>query len=410
MFFSKKKIIFAFLAIFSIFLFKNFVYAEDSGIQECRDNGKSVQDCPEFLKSKLTLLAGQSKSLASQISIMDSQINLTQARIEANRREIFDLNLDIDTAIKKIDKLSESLREKTEIWLNRVVATYKAGRTQPLEVLLSSSNASNLLEKLSYLKIVKAHDEKLIVEAQQSKNDYTNQKDIFEEKKKKVETLKKQLEAYTAQLSQEKNTKQDLLTQTEGSEENYQRLLAQAQAQLAAFSNFTAARGGASILQNQTVCDDGWSGCYYNQRDSKWGNLSLNNTQYSIASDGCLVTSMAMVYSHYGHRNVDPISINSNSNNFASYFPAYLKYTITADEATSTRIGSVVDDTLSSGHPVVVGVSYDGGPIPDHFVVLISGSSGNYKMNDPFTPNGHNIAFTDHYSVGGIREIDKVVF
>jgi hypothetical protein len=119
---------------------------------------------------------------------------------------------------------------------------------------------------------------------------------------------------------------------------------------------------------------------------------------------------MAMVYTHYNHKGVNPISINSNSNNFASYFPAYLKYTITADGATSTRVGSIVDETLSAGNPVVVGVSYDGGPISDHFVVLINGSSGNYKMNDPFTPDGHNIPFTDHYSVSRIREIHKVVF
>lgn len=375
---------------------------------DCDD--KQNQEKVTCLENKVNSLKRQTKTLSSQISIMDSQINLTQARIEANKREIQDLNLDIDTATKKIDKLSDSLKKIAEVLLNRIVATYKAGSVQPFEMLLTSRNASDLFARLNYLKIAQLHDRRLSDDVQQAKNDYVNQKDIFEAKKKKVENLKKQLEAYTNQLSQEKVNKQDLLTQTQGSEENYQRLLAQAQAQLAAFSNFTASRGGASILSGQTVCDDGWSGCYYNQRDSQWGNLALNNTQYTIASDGCLVTSMAMAYSHYGHRGVTPISINSNSDNFASYFPAYLKYIITADGATSTRVGSVIDDTLSSGNPVVVGVSYDGGPIPDHFVLLISGSSGSYKMNDPFTPNGHNIPFTDHYSVGSIRQIHKVVF
>src|SRR6185437_8535730 len=131
---------------------------------------------------------------------------------------------------------------------------------------------------------------------------------------------------------------------------------------------------------------------------------------YSIAEAGCLMTSMAMVYTHYGHRSVTPATINSNSGNFASYEPAYLLRTIVADGASSTRVASSIDSTLSSGNPVIVGVSYDGGPIADHFVVLISGSGGNYQMNDPFTPNGHNIAFTSHYSLGSIVEIDKVNF
>jgi hypothetical protein len=160
-------------------------------------------------------------------------------------------------------------------------------------------------------------------------------------------------------------------------------------------------------LSNQTVCDD-W-GCYYNQRDSQWGGIPLNNTGYTLSGEGCLVTSMAMVYTHFGHRNVTPQSINSNSNNFASYYPAFLKKTITADGTTSSRVNSDIDSELSAGRPVIVGISYDGGPYPDHFLVLISGSNGNYRMNDPFTPNGHNIPFSDHYSVGSIREIDRII-
>jgi len=192
----------------------------------------------------------------------------------------------------------------------------------------------------------------------------------------------------------------------QGSEANCQRLLAQARAQLAGFSRFVQSQGGASLLDSQTTCDD-W-GCYYNQRDSAWGGTPLNNTQYSIASDGCLMTSMAMVYTHYGHRSVTPLTINSNPSNFASYEPAWLLKTIVADGTTASRISSSIDGELSSGRPVIVGISYDGGPLADHFVVLISGSGGSYQMNDPYTASGHNIPFTSHYSVGSIREIDRV--
>jgi hypothetical protein len=114
---------------------------------------------------------------------------------------------------------------------------------------------------------------------------------------------------------------------------------------------------------------------------------------------------MAMVLTHYGHRNVTPISINSNSDNFASYYPAYLLYTIHVDGVTAQRIGAAIDGPLSSGDPVVVGIHAYGGT---HFVVLVSGSGGNYKMHDPFIPGGKDINFTDHYSVGNIYEISRV--
>lgn len=411
-----RKLIFSFaillILVSSIFgLHKaGFVFAQTvtptptpSSSQTEDDLRKQISD----LQNKISNLQGQEKTLSSQISVMDSQIALTQLRIQSTQQKIMNLTMDISTANSKINSLEGSINNLTKTLMNRIVATYEIGSAQPFQILVSSSDIADFFTRENYLKIAQAHDKRLIYDTVQAKNDYANQKQIYEDEKKQVEALNAQLQAYTTELNQEKTQKQRLLADTQGSESNYQRLLAQAEAQLAGFSRFATAQGGASPLSNQTVCDD-W-GCYYNQRDTQWGSIALGGSQYSIASDGCLMTSMAMVYTHYGHRGVTPLTINSNPDNFASYNRAYLLKTITADGTTSTRTGSIIDSELSAGKPVVVGISYDGGPIADHFVVLISGSGGSYMMNDPFTPNGHNIPFSSHYSVGSIVEIDKVV-
>jgi hypothetical protein len=118
---------------------------------------------------------------------------------------------------------------------------------------------------------------------------------------------------------------------------------------------------------------------------------------------------MAMVLTHYGHRNVTPASINSNPSNFASYYPAYLNFGISADGVGAQRVNADLDGTLASGDPVVVGISYDGGPLADHFVVFRSGSGGSYQMNDPYTPNGHDISFRSRYPSARIVSTQKVV-
>jgi hypothetical protein len=312
--------------------------------------------------------------------------------------------MDIDSASKKISSLQTALNNSVVVLLNRIVATYEVGTIQPLQILLTSKNAPDFLKRLNYLRRAQVHDKKLIYDTQQAKNDYTNQKSILENKKKQVEQLHAQLQTFSDQLGQQKSAKQKLLSETQGSEANYQSLLAQAKAQLAGFSGFAQSQGGASLLSGQTVCDD-W-GCYYNQRDSQWGSNSLNGTQYSLASDGCLVTSMAMVYSHYGHRGVNPQTINSDSWNFASYYPAYLNFTIRADGVTSTRAGAEINSELQNGRPVIVGIKYSNGDT--HFVVLIDYNGGNYLMNDPFTPNGHRIPFSSKYSLGSIFAIYKI--
>jgi peptidoglycan hydrolase CwlO-like protein len=355
-------------------------------------------------EQKIADLQGQETTLSSQITVMNSRIKLTEYQIQATQAQIINITLDIDTASKKITSLQNALNSSITVLLNRIVATYEVGTIQPLQILLTSGNASDFLQRLNYLKRAQAHDKQLIYDTQQAKVDYSNQKNIFENKKKQLVSLQAQLQQQTALLDQEKKAEQDLLAQTQGSEANYQQLLASAKAQLAGFSGFTQNQGGASLLSGQTVCDD-W-GCYYNQRDSQWGGNSLNGTQYTLASDGCLITSMAMVYTHYGHRSVTPQTINSISSNFASYYPAYLNFTITADGVTSSRVGSDISSELQSGRPVIVGIKYSNGDT--HFVVLTDYNGGSYLMNDPFTPNGHRILFTSKYSLGSIFAIYKV--
>src|SRR6185437_11082055 len=393
-----------------------FVYADDSPSatptpDSSNDNstvGQLNQRISE-LQQKVSDLKSQGDTLSSQIGVMDNQIQLTQYRINATQQQIMSLTMDIDSAGKRMGNLENSLTNVTKVLLSHIVAAYQAGSGADMQVLLSSSDISDMVTKENYLRFVQKHDQQLLYDTQQARVDYANQKNILEGQKKQVLALNTQLQQYTTDLASQKTAKQDLLTQTQGDEVTYERLLEQTKAQLASFSNFAVSQGGASLLSGQTVCDD-W-GCYYNQRDTQWGGIALNGTQYSIASVGCLMTSMAMVYTHYGHKDVTPLSINSNGGNFSGIPAALLNYSISANgvSATRTRLGSssaAIPDSISD--PIIVGISYDGSPYPDHFVVLISGSGGNYQMNDPYTPNGHNIPFTSKYSLGSIVEVDKV--
>lgn len=380
------------------------VYADDTATPSATSSQtQDLRNRINELQGKINDLKGEEKSLSGEIKGMDSKIALTQLRVNATQQEVNDLVLDIDTAQKKIINLESSLAGLTKVLLNRIIATYEAGAaSQPMAVLAASTSVSDYVQKANYLRIAQEHDKRIIYDTVQAKNDYANQKAIFEAKKKKMQALQVELQDYTKELASQQDQKKKLLADTQGNEANYQRLLAQAKAQLASFSSFTQNQGGASLLSNQTVCDS-W-GCYYNQRDSQWGGLSLNGTQYTIASDGCLLTSMAMVITHYGHK-VTPVDINSNPDNFASYYPAYLLYKISAGGVSAERTSASIDSVLASSNPVIVGVRAYGGT---HFVVLTGGADGSYIMNDPYLSSGHDISFNAHYSVGSIFEVDKV--
>ncbi len=342
------------------------------------------------LEAKVSSLQSQERSLSSQISVMDNQIKLTEYRIDYTKSQISQLSDDISTASNKINHLEGSLTEITKTLLGRISVTYQLSTIQPLQLLLSSHNFSDFVARTSYIRIVQANDKKLMYNTIQAKNDYSNQKQIFEDKKQQVLSLQTQLEDYTKQLDQEKSGKERLLSETQGSEANYQRLLTQARAQLAGFSTFTSSQGGASILPPQPS-PDGW---YFNQRDERWGNRSIGVSGEPVWKYGCLLTSMAMLLKQRGE-SVTPADIAGNTSYYFSN-TAYMSIPWGGGKFTSiwSRDIGAIDAKLAAGKPVIVGLN--AGQYGTHFIVLKSGSNGSYMMNDPWY--GPDLAFTSHYS------------
>jgi peptidoglycan hydrolase CwlO-like protein len=399
----KKKLLFLLTLLVILVCSRYSVSAEDTttttadpsncqtSVQECINQGKkSCQECKDYLDSKVSDLQSQVDTLSSQITIMDNQINLTEYKIEVTKEQILSLEADIDTATKKIGKLENSLNELTKVLLDRIVATYEAGTVQPFHVLLSSNSVSNFFTKLNYLKVVQIHDKKLIYDTQQAKTDYSNQKNIFEDKKQQELVLKKQLESYSASLDQQKTDKQRLLDETQGNEATYQNLLARARAELAGYSSFVTAAGGGL-----TTFGSGSNGWYYTQRDPQWGNITLPGSSSTVLLAGCAVTSVAMVCRSYG-QGITPASIVSNSSKFIG--GDLWNWAFSCDGKTTDWIGSSQDQVKSyvqAGTPVIlrlVAPSVSG----LHFIVAWKWDGSDFIIHDPYY--GPDKRFSDRYS------------
>lgn len=353
------------------------------------DNASTVQQLNQKiadLSQKVSELKSQGDTLSSQITAMDNQIQLTQYRISSTQQQIMSLTMDIDSATKRMGSLESSLTNVTKVLLSHIVATYQTGSAGDMQILLSANDISNFVTKENYLRLVQKHDQELLYDTQQARNDYAHQKQLLESQKKQVLALNTQLQQYTKDLDSQKSAKQELLSQTQGDQAHYEHLLSEARAQISAFKSFTTSSGG-SILPPQ-ASPDGW---YYNQRDSRWGNDQIGSSSESVWEVGCLLTSVAMVMKKHGN-SVTPADVASNSSYFFST-TAFMNLPWGGGKFSSSwgYNQSAIDSKLASGEPVIVAVR--GGA---HFVVLKSGSAGNYIMNDPW--NGPDLNFSDYYS------------
>jgi peptidoglycan hydrolase CwlO-like protein len=399
-----KKILFL-TSIFLVFILlgTKSILAQESCDSTCDSNAADYQSCLTKLtglcSDKVSQLQGQANTLSNQIAQFNAQINLATLKIAQTQAQIALLG-------GRIDQLGSSLDDLTKAFSSRAVETYKLSRFESnFFFIISASDISDAVQRSHDLQKIEEADRSLLTKLTEAQTTYQGEK-------QDQETLQKQLQAQQANLDNQKKAKATLLTQTQGSENKYKTLLAQAQSELASFANFADSQGGASLLSNQTFCD-GW-GCYYNQRDSQWGNILINGRSdcpgnCSVARVGCLVTSVAMMVSHQGHKDILPSDIAlSDSGNF-SVDTAYLSYpTINVKGVNITRshVGNSLSPGMVSSGPVIVGIKY--GPFGTHFVVVKSYSNGTYYMDDPFTAGGHDIPFTDHYSLDSVFDVETI--
>lgn len=355
--------------------------------QSC-DNEQQCTDLINQYQDKVNQLQGQAKTLKNQIAQFDYQIKLTTLKIQDTQEKIALLG-------GRIGQLETSLNDLTDAFSSRAVETYKMARLENGFIFLfSASDLNDALDRFHYLQKIQEADRGLLEKLQTAQTTYEGQK-------ADQQTLQDQLKKQQADLNAQKLAKANLLKATQNDEVKYQSLLSQAIAQRNAFLSFVTRQGGASILNNQTVQQGSW-GYYYNQRDSQWGNSFMGSSHLTMADYGCLVTSVAMMATHAG-KSLKPSDIANTPSAFFSPNTdtalLYWQFGVSGINVNLSQFSaSQLDSKLQSG-PVIVGL-FSG---PDHYIVIKSGSNGNYIMNDPFLENGGDRNFSDKYSVSNIK-------
>ena len=231
------------ITLVSVFAFANvldpIVWAEDeekSDYEEIDD----LEDKINKYEDKVSELQGRAKTLSNEIEYMNSQVNLTELRIQSSiqkiaktEKDIIELGEDIDDMKTRIGKLEQAINYQKQVLSSRLRERYKSGESSQFFVLFGGNSLNELIQKSEYLKVMELQDKKLLDEMDETKNNYSKQKKLFEVKKSEEESLKAQLvsekanlDSYKATLQSQKEEKDRLLKVTQNDESKYQKLSA----------------------------------------------------------------------------------------------------------------------------------------------------------------------------------------
>ncbi|KKS19614.1 MAG: peptidase M23B, partial [candidate division WWE3 bacterium GW2011_GWC1_41_7] len=182
----------------------NVIAQETQETAEENNDQEKISDLQEEIDKyvdKLKNLQSREESLSKEIETADGQIYLTQLRIQnsiatlrAKENEIQKLSGDIEELGVRINKLEKSIDYQEMLLGQRMRSRYKNYETSPVMVIFGSSTFNTLVQKTEYLKVLGIQDRRLMDQMSKTKTAYGQQKNLFEDKKEKDESLKRQVE------------------------------------------------------------------------------------------------------------------------------------------------------------------------------------------------------------------------
>lgn len=366
--------------------------------------GQSVDEIQEQINQytkKLNELGTAKNTLSNQIKLLDSQYQLTLLRITQTENSIKILEKEISQLSLEIGKLEVQIDQLSADYIHQTVQSYKLQKKIPSFAYLFTSGLNTFLEQHQYISTIQKNSQQNLINLETVRTNYDEQKTVKAEKQDELETLQKTLANQKISLTSQKTAKNSLLESTKNDEKKYQQLLAEAQSQLAALKNFSSAAGGSTCLDS--VPGGGSDGNFYSQRDPRWCKQYIGNSSDTIGSVGCYISSISMVYKKL-ENNITPSAYAANSGNFWGN-TAYMSTPNPPGGYTYKQVSynsGVIDDELKAGRYVIAQVKMSN-VAGMHFIVIISGSNGSYKIHDPWF--GADLNFSDRYSPGLVMSL-----
>ena len=205
-----------FIRIFSIILIiciitnANMVFAvTQSDINKQKNEQSQVSDKIDDIKDQKEEVEAKKSEAQKQVENLNTQIDSYENEIDKLESQIDEANKKIKDAEKQLKENQEQYDEQQKLLEQRLVATYEAGETSFLDVILNSKGLVDMISNYYLVSEIVEHDTELLEEIEAKKQAIENSKKEIEDSKKTLVTAKASKESVATQLKtakQEKNT------------------------------------------------------------------------------------------------------------------------------------------------------------------------------------------------------------
>ncbi len=335
------KILGGFIIIIFVLQFHVMVYADE--IKDLQNQQASNEEKMKDVENQKDQVTQEKSETLKQVEAIESEIADYESQINELDTKISDLNNQITDAESKINQKQEDYDKQQELLEKRLVATYEAGETSFLDVLLSSKSLTDLISRYYMVSQVAEADMHLMESIENEKKEIEEAKTTLEQSKQELDTSKAEKESKSVQLQSAKAEKDAYVSQLSSEEQNLQqqideleeanksidaeikqkqeeikKLLAQQKPSSGSGSSGSSSSGSGSSGSSSTgggaVSSSGFiypvpsaysrittymyysSGQYHGAVD--FGSAGINGQPVYAVADGVVVTAKALNYSY----------------------------------------------------------------------------------------------------------------
>ncbi|PLT34530.1 NlpC/P60 family protein [Bacillus sp. V5-8f] len=189
-------------------LFATGVQAESLKQQEKTLQGQRSQVQSDIAAEvdKVESLQAEQKKLAEQIKRIEQAIKDNVSKIDEAKVQIADTNQEIEKLKKEIAELQERMEKRNQVLKQRAVSFQESGgEVNYLEVLLSSTDFSNFIERVGAVATLVKADQEILKQQEADKKELEQKQSSVENKLSKLTAMKTELEGMLAGIKEQQS-------------------------------------------------------------------------------------------------------------------------------------------------------------------------------------------------------------
>jgi hypothetical protein len=391
-------------------------------LQQKQQDLSDIQSKIDTYSKMIDVKQSQQQTLNTQLNIIDNQIDQTKEQIQQAQKDIELTDLQIQELDLKISDQNDLLKKKQaalEVLINDL---YRKDEKDIIEIILSYSGISSFVQEIAYTEQANERVFNKLEEINAIRKDLEARQQ--EEKSKHDEILaniqKKNDRTYY--LQGEQDSKEKLLTDTQGEESRYQELLQRVEEEkktlLGDLDELSSSKSSelGIVQSNQPKPTSGLAGTdwYFAQRDPRWGSTSIGHSNTPMSKYGCAVTAVAMVL-HYHGVDINP-GIMAHQPIFSSDLIVWPDQWQNVSRVGGYSHGNInwdtIDQEISDHNPVIVFVRANGRGAGHYVVIHHKDNHGKYVVHDPYWgPNIFLDSTRENISVlyGSKTSVDQMI-